>query len=132
MRAAVRLVFGEIEPNCGLCRRHDAGPLRAEWGCDAPSTVGGVYKITCPRCDGASKDCERCDGSGKARMLRCPSSIVDRRSWDAVEAAIDYTERGSRPVPGGRYEQTAQFSRVVQIVGAERAAIDKERGKAKG
>jgi hypothetical protein len=125
------MLFGDIEPDCKVCRRPDAGGVRAEWGCDRDSTVGGVYRISCVACDGQNRDCQKCDGSGKSMALRCPSSMIDRRTWDAIEAAIDFTERGNYPVPGGRYEQSAQFSRVVQAVSAERAVIEDEKPKKK-
>lgn len=136
MRAAVRQTWGQIEPSCKNCRRPGNEFLRQEWGCDAPSTVpaGGVYFITCPRCDGTAEECKSCEGSGRYWVPRCPSALADRRVIDAIESYVMLTNHGTYPAPGGRFAQTAGFHRLVGVISAEKAATEKQnprKGKGK-
>lgn len=126
MRAAVRSAWGSVEPSCKVCRRPGNEALRAEWGCDAPSTVGGVYYVTCPRCDGTDEECARCEGSGRAMVLRCPSSLTDRRIIDALESYAILTNHGQYPAPGGRFAQTASFHRVVGVISREKSIVEEQ------
>lgn len=126
----MRSAWGSVEPSCKVCRRPGNEDLRAQWGCDAPSTVGGVYFVTCPRCDGTDEECERCEGSGRALVPRCPNALADPAVIDALESYAILSNHGQYPVPGGRFAQTASFHRVCSVISAEKAkAIEMTRRK---
>lgn len=120
--------MGEIAAACPRCRL--APELRAQWGCDEPSTIGAYWFMRCPRCDGFDQACELCRGGGRAGMDRCPPSMVTRDAGRVMDVYAAY-KNGVLPDPGGWYQQTALFGRVIRVVESEVSFIREARERAR-
>ena len=60
-------------------------------------------------------------------MRRCPASQVDSGTAALMDLYRQYDRRNILPLAGSWLEQPAYFARLVQLVDAERSAVEKER-----
>ena len=126
------MVWGDIEPDHTKCRLPEYTELRQTWGCDADAKEP-IFDIACT-CDDP-KICKRCEGHGRILIYRCPFHVLsqDRFLGTQVEewfrAYIIFSERNTPPILGGWLDQSAKFTKICDIIDAERGhytAVEQE------
>lgn len=103
--------------SCRVCKsttNKDAGRLRLEWGCEAP-TPAAQFEVACPFCEGLDPACADCGGRGRLEFHRCPFSLIGPEHL-AVCRAADLLAHGLLPAAGGWAEQAAPFVDALLIV----------------
>ena len=119
--AAAHGAVDDDAPRCPACRSDPVA--RVEFGCDAPAPRP-VFRMTCPRCMGATETCDRCGGVGSIDATRCPQSYMTPEINDAL-GAIPFTRQGVWPAAGGLLDQSASFVACVKLFEGEVATIQR-------
>lgn len=103
----------DLPQTCRLCRKDGSPTLRADWGCDGPTSQPQLF-IPCVRCDGTNELCALCEGQGFEAIHRCPyaNDIGEAQEFLLLHAAWP----GTLPMAGGIYDQPAIYVDAMRLL----------------
>lgn len=96
----------DIPHTCRICKKQGSSLLRADWGCDVPTTQPQFF-IPCVRCDGSDSECELCKGEGFEAIHECPYRSGLGPAAELLE--LHKTWPGTLPLAGGLFDQPALY-----------------------